>query len=572
MGHRLPLIAQLREACPGDWVQDLIAGTVTAILLVPQGMAYALLAGLPPETGLYASIVPPLVYALLGTSRALAVGPVAVAALMVANALGHYAGGDEARWLTGALILAAETGLLLLLLGALRMGALVSFISHPVLSGFTSGAALLIITSQLRHLTGIDLARGDAFDTVHAAVAHIGEIHWPTAAFAATAIVLLLLARGPLVRALSALGVDQQRALTVSRTAPLAVVAMATAAAAALHASGVQGLSIVGAIPAGLPRPDLAFLSAPGWIELAPSAALIALVGYVESVSVAKVLAARRRQKIDANRELVALGAGNLAASVAGAMPVAGGFSRSMVNFDAGARTQLAGIVTAVLVGLVALLFTGWFHYLPQAVLAAIIVVAVARLIDLDGARRIWRYDRADGLALAATFVAVLTLGIEIGLVIGIGLSLALYLWCTSQPHMAVVGRVPGTEHFRNIKRHTVETDPRVLAIRIDENLYFANAGQVEDYIARHLASAPQARYLLLVMAAVNYIDASGLEMLEHLEEDLTHAGVTLHLSEVKGPVQDRLKQTHLYARIADRIHLTTDRAVRSLTQETEPT
>lgn len=567
-GYRLPLIAQLREAGPGDWVQDLIAGTVTAILLVPQGMAYALLAGLPPQTGLYASIVPPLVYALLGTSRALAVGPVAVAALMVANALGHYAGGDEARWLTGALILAAETGLLLLLLGTLRMGALVSFISHPVLSGFTSGAALLIITSQFRHLTGIDLERGDALETMQAAAAHIGEIHWPTAAFAGTAIVLLLLARGPLVHALSALGIDRQRALIASRTAPLAVVAMATAAAALLHAEGVQGLSVVGAIPAGLPRPDVAFLSAPGWIDLAPSAALIALVGYVESVSVAKVLAARRRQKIDANRELVALGAGNLAASVAGAMPVAGGFSRSMVNFDAGARTQLASIVTAVLVGLVALLFTGWFHYLPQAVLAAIIVVAVAQLIDVDGARRIWRYDRADGLALAATFVAVLTLGIETGLVIGIGLSLALYLWCTSQPHMAVVGRVPGTEHFRNVKRHAVETDPRVLAIRIDENLYFANAGQVEDYIARHLAAAPEARYLLLVMTAVNYIDASGLEMLEHLEEDLNQAGVTLHLSEVKGPVQDRLKQTSLYVRIADRIHLTTDRAVRSLTRE----
>lgn len=564
----VPLLGHLRALDRGAWSDDLVAGTITAILLVPQGMAYALLAGLPPEVGLYASIVPPLVYALFGTSRTLSVGPVAVAALMVAHALGQYAGGDQQLWLTGAVILAAETGLILLLLGLFRLGALVSFISHPVLSGFTSGAAALIIISQIGHLAGVGLAPGDALATLRTFFTRLDDIHGPTLAFGVTAIILLLAARGPLAGALQRGGVSPRTAALASRTTPLAVVVLTTLAAAALDADSVHGLSVVGAIPAGLPTPSLDFLAAPGWGALLPSAVLIALVGYVENMSIAKVLAARRRQKVAANRELAALGVSNLSAAVIGAMPVAGSFSRSVVNFDAGARTQLAGIVTAVLVALVALFFTGWFHYLPNAVLAAIIVVAVAQLLDARGAYRIWTYDRADGAALTATFLAVLALGIELGLVIGIGLSLALYLWRTSQPHIAVVGRVPGTEHFRNVERHAVETDPGVLAVRIDENIYFADAAQVEDFITRHLAEAPRTRHLLLVMTAVSYIDTSGLEMLEHLEEDLAHAGVTLHLAEVKGPVQDRLRHTLFGTRVADRIYLTTDQAFNTITQE----
>lgn len=564
----VPLLGHLREANRGAWTDDLVAGTITAVLLVPQGMAYALLAGLPPEVGLYASIVPPLVYAFSGTSRALAVGPVAVSALMVANALAEYGGGDQQQWLTGAVILAAETGLFLLLLGAFRLGALVSFISHPVLSGFTSGAAILIVTSQLGPLAGINLGHGDALSTLQGFSVRLDDIHGPTLAFGLTGIALLLAGRTPLVRLLRSNGLSEKTASTVSRTAPLAVVILSTLAAWVLDADRAHDLSVVGAVPAGLPAPSLGFLAAPGWGTLLPSAVLIALVGYVESVSVAKVLAARRRQKIEANRELTALGASNFAAAVAGAMPVAGGFSRSVVNFDAGARTQLAGIVTAILVALVALFFTGWFHHLPKATLAAIIVVAVVQLVDTGAVRRIWAYDRADGAALTATFAAVLVLGIELGLMVGIGLSLALYLWRTSQPHIAVVGRVPGTEHFRNIERHTVETDPRVLAVRIDENIYFADAAQVEDFIIRHVAEAPRTRHLLLVMTAVSYIDTSGLEMLEHLEEDLAHAGVILHLAEVKGPVQDRLRHTRFGARVADRIYLTTDQAFDTLTKE----
>ena len=561
-----PLFAHLRAPDRGAFRDDLLAGVITAILLIPQGMAYALLAGLPPEMGLYASIVPPFVYAFFGTSRALAVGPVAVAALMVASALSAYAEGDQAKYLTGALILAAETGLILLALGVFRLGALVSFISHPVLSGFTAGAAVLIITSQLKHLTGIDVPRGEGFETTHAIAMRLGEFNTETLTFGMATVVLLLLARRPLRRLLTGLGLSSRAAAITSRTAPLLIVIVATAIAAVVRADTTAGVAIVGAIPAGLPTPTLVFLTASGWIDLLPSAVLIALVGYVESVSVAKVLAARRRQRIDANQELTALGFTNVAAAVAGAMPVAGGFSRSVVNFDAGARTQLAAIITAALVAIVALFCTAWFYYLPNAVLAAIIVVAVAQLIDVRGARRVWAYDKADGVALVVTALAVLALGIEAGLLIGIGLSLALYLWRTSQPHMAVMGRVPGTEHFRNVCRHVVETDPRLLIVRIDENLYFANAEAVEAYLMEHVEASDTIEHLLLVLSAVSYIDSSALEVLEHLADDLQAAGITLHLAEVKGPVMDRLKQSALHQSLTpDRVHLTTFGAVEAL-------
>lgn len=561
------LLKQLRAEGSASRSEDLLAGIITAILLVPQGMAYAMLAGLPPEMGLYASIVPPAVYALFGSSRALAVGPVAVAALMVANALTqHYSGEDQSAVFAGAMILAAETGLILVLLGVLRLGALVSFISHPVLSGFTTGAAILIITSQLKHLSGIGLERGDALTTVAAFLQRLDESHTPTLLFGIGAIVLLMLARKPLTTLLTSVGLSQRVATITGRTAPLVIVIGATVIAALTKADS-YGLSVVGDIPAGLPVPSLGFFNAEGWAALLPSAVLIALVGYVESVSVAKVLAARRRQKINANQELTALGFSNIAAAIAGAMPVAGGFSRSVVNFEAGARTQLAAIVTAFLVAIVALFFTGWFYFLPDAILAGIIVVAVTQLIDIAGARAIWRYDRADGAALITTAIAVLILGIESGLVIGIVLSLALYLWRTSQPHMAVLGQVPGTGHFRNVNRHIVDTLPRALIVRVDENLYFANAGAVEDYLMRHINARPEINAVVLLMSAVSYIDASALEMLEHLEQDLRASGITMHLAEVKGPVMDRLRRTSFGQELAaDRIHLSAKSAWDALT------
>lgn len=542
---RLPLAASLVGYDRGAFVDDLIAGTITALLLVPQALAYALLAGLPAQVGLYASMLPPVVYALLGSSRTLAVGPVAVAAVMVAAVLGPYAGGDPARYLTGAMILAAEVGLLLALLGALRLGALTSFISHPVLIGFTAAAALVIIASQLGPLTGIALA-GHGF-LAHAAslLDGLGRLHTPTLLLSLATITLLLLARGPLVRGLMRLGCPARQAHILSRLGPLAVM-MTALAAMAFAGPQHAGIAVLGIVPTGLPRPTLAFLDAAGWRALAPSAVLIALVGYVESVSVAKTLAARRRERIDPDQELLALGGANLASALTGTMPVAGGFSRSVVNFDAGARTQLAAIVTAVLVALIALLAGEALALLPRAALAAVIVVSVAQLIDPARMREIWRFDRADGSAMLATFAGVLLLGIEQGLLLGVGVALALYLRRTSRPHIAIVGRIPGTEHFRNVDRERVQTQPGCVAIRIDENLYFGNVGPVQDFILDAIADAPDCRDLVLIMSAVNHVDSSGLELLEQLREDLAGAGVSLHLAEVKGPVMDRLRHSTL--------------------------
>lgn len=537
----IPLFEHIRSAGKGALSDDLIAGAITAILLIPQGMAYALLAGLPAELGLYASIVPPAIYAVFGTSRSLAVGPVAVAALMVAAALSQYAADDPQRWLSGAMILAFEVGALLFLMGVFRLGVLVNFISHPVLSGFTTGAALLIVLSQIPILLGLSLSRGSAHDTLLALWQNIGALHLVTVVFSLVAVVALLLARTPLARALQAVGLSARAALLLTRMAPLAIVALSTAIAATWEGAD-QGLKIVGAIPAGLPLPDLGFFAAEGWAELAGPAVLIALVGYVESISVAKALAARRRQKIDPDQELRALGLANFGAAFAGTMPVAGGFSRSVVNFDAGAQTQRAALVTSALVALVAVFFTHWFFHLPKAVLAAIIVVAVWQLVDFRSIVRHLRYDRADGASQVATLFGVLIFGIEPGLVMGIGLSLVLYLWRTSQPHIAVIGRVPGTEHFRNVQRHEVQTLNSAVFIRPDENLYFANVAVVQKFIADQVAERSEVSDVVLVMSAVSYIDASGLEMLEHLTQDFSRAGIRLHLAEVKGPVMDRLK------------------------------
>ncbi|MFZ2209557.1 MAG: sulfate permease [Porticoccaceae bacterium] len=563
----LPLCADLRTLDRHGLIQDLLAGTITAILLIPQALAYALLAGLPPEVGLYASIVPPLVYALLGTSRTLAVGPVAVAAVMVAAALTPYAGGDPDKYLTGAMILSALTGAILLALGLLRLGWLTAFISHPVLSGFTTGAAIFIIGTQLAALSGIAVARDADFFGVLATVARqMGNINTITAGFGLTAMALLLFARQPLVRLLTARGVNPQTAAILGRTAPLLVVAAAILAAVLLDVHDRWGVAVVGAVPVGLPELRLDFLAQPGWLALLPSAALIALIAYVESISVAKALAFRRRERIDPDQELRALGVTNIVAACAGAMPVAGGFARSMVNFDAGARTQVAAIITACWVALAALLFTGLLTDLPKAVLAAIIVVAVWQLIDFAGLRHTWRYDRGDGAAQGATLIGVLIFGIELGLLIGVGLALVLFLYRTSRPHIAVVGRIAGTEHFRNIHRHVVETWPGLLLVRVDENLYFANVPKVESELQNLVVDREDLHDLVLIFSGVAYIDASALEMLENFELGLATAGIRLHLAEVKGPVLDRLRNSPLLTRLgAERMHLSTEQAVAAL-------
>lgn len=562
----MPLLGDLLKLRGRNLPQDALAGTITAILLIPQALAYALLAGLPPQVGLYASVVPPIVYALFGSSRTLAVGPVAVAAVMVSSALSTYAGDDPGRYLTGALVLSAGSGAILLVLAALRLGWLTNFISHPVLSGFTTGAAIYIIGTQLAPLTGIAVPRDAQFLEI---LTHLaprgGQLNPTTALLGIATIGALIVARAPLVTFLQRVGVRRETAGVAARTAPLVLVILATSLSGALQLGDRAGVAVVGVIPAGLPGFDFRFLQEPGWLALLPAALMIALISYVESISVAKALAFRRREKIDPDRELLALGLTNVAGACVGAMPVAGGFARSTVNFEAGARTQAAAIVTATWVALGAFLFTGLLSNLPKAVLAAIIVVAVFQLIDFSSLRRSWSYDRGDGVAQASTIAGVLLIGVEGGLLVGVALGAALFLYRTSRPHIAVVGRVAGTEHYRNIYRHVVETWPHLLLMRVDEHLYFANCPRIETELMNLVVEHHGLQHVVLILSGVGYVDTSGLEMLETFEESLREKGIRLHLAEVKGPVMDRLDGTLFHRQLEGRIHLSTEAAVTAL-------
>ncbi|MQY42574.1 sulfate permease [Epibacterium sp. SM1969] len=539
----LPLLEWLPSYDRQAFTSDGLAGLIVAIMLVPQGMAYALLAGLPAEVGLYASIVPLVFYGLLGSSRALAVGPVAIVSLMVASTLGEVVESGTSGYLAGAVMLAFLSGAILLGMGLARVGFLVNFLSHPVISGFSSAAALIIGFSQLKHLLGFNIPRSHLItETIAHAISDINQLNLVTFGIALGSLVILLLFKSRVSPMLQRLGAPKGLADALGKSGPLVAVGTTTVLVWIMGLNVSNGVKIVADIPSGLPA-----LALPVWDlelirELLPAATLISVVGFLESVSVAKSLASKRRQKIDANQELIALGAANLGAAFTGGYPVTGGFSRSLVNFTAGAVTPFASIITAGLIAVTVVFFTPMLYFLPKATLAAIIVVAVANLIDIRTLREAWAYNKADAVSLIATFFAVLSLGIELGIIAGAGLSIALYLWRTSRPHMAVVGRVGTSEHFRNIRRHEVKTDPHVLAIRVDESLYFANTAYLEDEILACVADCDQVEHLVLIMSAVNFIDASALESLETLCERLHDAGVTTHLAEVKGPVMDRLE------------------------------
>lgn len=565
----VPLLRWLRGYRRTDAVADLVAGTVTAILLVPQAMAYAVVAGLPPEVGLYASVLPSLAYALLGTSPYIGVGPVAVNAIMVASALAAAGHGDPSTNVVHALQLAAISAVTLLGLGALRAGAFMNFLSRPVLDGFTSGAALLIVLTQIPPLLGVPAHSGPLLHEVLAALArNLAQLNAPTAAVGIASLALLMLGGGPLRAGLSRLPLRPLAADVLGRLTPLVVIALA-ALVAAMGDLATHGVAVVGLIPSGLPAPSLAFLGNSDWLELLVPGVLIALISYVSSVSIAQGLASRRRERIDTDQELLALGAANAAAAVGGALPVAASFSRSALNFSTGARTPFAGVVTALLVAAATLTLSGAFQALPKAALAALIVVAVAPLVDLAGFRRTLAYSRGDGLCFAATFVGVLFLGVERGLLLGALLALAVYVWRSGRPHMAIVGRVPGTEHFRNVRRYEVTTWPTLLLLRVDESIYFANASRVEQFVLEALATHPRATDLVLVGSGINHIDSSGLAMLETLLPGLREAGVRVHLAEFKGPVLDRLQRSRLLDLLPPgRVFLSTNEAATVLTAD----
>lgn len=535
---------------------DLVAAVIVTIMLIPQSLAYAMLAGLPPEVGLYASIAPLVLYAVFGTSRALAVGPVAVVSLMTAAAVGQVAAQGTPEYWAAAIALALMSGLMLTAMGLLRLGSLANFLSHPVISGFITASGIIIAASQLKHILGVKAGGHNLVEVLASLGGALGDVNPYTVVIGVSVAAFLFWTRKNLKPLLIARGLRPRLADVVAKAGPVMAVAASTLAVWGFGLEA-RGVAIVGAIPSGLPPLTMPSLDPALWSSLAVSALLISVVGFVESVSVAQTLAAKRRQRIAPDQELVGLGAANIGAAFTGGFPVTGGFARSVVNFDAGAETPAAGAFTAVGILLAALLLTPLLHFLPVATLAATIIVAVLSLVDLGSLRRLWAYSRADFAAQLATIALTLALGVEAGILAGVGLSIFLHLQRTARPHVAVLGLVPGSEHFRNVRRHTVTTAPHMLMIRIDESLYFPNARFLEDYVADAVAADPALREVVLMCSAVNEIDASALESLEAIDQRLKASGLRLHLSEVKGPVMDRLKRSAFLDHLSGDVFLT---------------
>ncbi|ADM08756.1 sulfate permease [Parvularcula bermudensis HTCC2503] len=561
----LPILSWIGGYRGDTFAKDALAAVIVTIMLIPQSLAYALLAGLPPQVGLYASILPLVAYAVFGTSRSLAVGPVAVVSLLTATAVGQVAEQGTAGYLAAAILLALLSGAFLTAMGLFRLGFVANFLSHPVISGFITASGLIIAASQVKHILGVEAHGETLFRLVSALFHQLADTNIPTLMIGVMAIAFLFWVRRGLAPCLKKVGMKATTASMLAKAGPVLAIVV-TIALTAIFRLDQQGVAIVGDIegslpPVAVPSVDLNLLR-----SLVGPAILISIIGFVESISVAQTLAAKRRQRIDPDQELIALGAANIASGLSSGYPVTGGFARSAVNFDAGAETPAAGAYTALGISLAALYLTPLLTFLPKATLAATIIVAVLSLVDIRAVGETMRYSKADGASMLATIIFTLGFGIETGVVAGVLLSLSLYLLKTSRPHMAIVGLVPGTEHFRNVDRHDVVTDDKVITLRVDESLYFANARGLEDIVYDLVADNPTLEHFVLMCPAVNSIDASALESLEAMNARLKDSGVTFHLSEVKGPVMDRLKRSHLLADLTGEVFLSQFAALSTLT------
>lgn len=564
LSRYLPILTWGRAYNRETLVNDLVAALIVTIMLIPQSLAYALLAGLPPEMGIYASIAPIVLYALFGASRALAVGPVAVVSLMTAASIGQIAEAGTAGYVVAAITLAGLSGAILLAMGLFRLGFIANFLSHPVIAGFVTASGILIAAGQLGNLTGIRLHGDTLPELAESLLAGWREANAVTAALGLGAVVFLFWARKGLKPALRRVGLGARAADLFAKAGPIAAIAVTTALVWRLDLAA-QGVASVGAVPQSLPPLTIPSLDPTLLGQLLVPALMISLIGFVESVSIAQTLAARRRQRIDPDQELVGLGMANLGAAFTGGFPVTGGFARSVVNFDAGAETPAAGAFTALGLAFAALVLTPLLYFLPKAALAATIIVAVLGLVDFSILRRAWTYSRADFVAVATTLVLTLFAGVEAGVLAGVLLSAALFLYKTTRPHVAEVGLVEGSEHFRNIHRHKVTTDPTILTLRFDQSLYFANIRHLEDLVLARVPADRAIREVVLMCSAVNEIDLSALEGLEALNHRLADMGLRLHLSEVKGPVMDRLRRTGFLSRLSGQVFLSQFEAFRSL-------
>ncbi|HSO86836.1 MAG TPA: sulfate permease [Draconibacterium sp.] len=563
----LPIMEWGKDYTSKIAVNDLVVAVIVTIMLIPQSLAYAQLAGLPPEVGLYASMAPLVIYAIFGTSRTLSVGPIATSSLMTLAAVTPIVAVGTPEYLGAVIALATITGLVLIVLGLLKLGFIANFMSFPVMAGLGTAVGLQIATSQLSPILGVSLEGESFLQMMISLLKNFSQISVITAAIGISCVIFLLLVKQYLATLLIGAGMNKKLAGILAKMGPVIAIIITIVVVSGLGLDK-QGVKIVGEVPKGLPTPVLPSFDLKLWSQLVTPAILIAILTYVGSLTVAQTLAAKKRQQINPDQEFFALGAANIGAAISGGLPVAGGFSRSIVNFDAGAETPAAGVYTAVGIALVALFLTPLLFFLPNAALGATIFVAVLSMVNFKAVVKTFGYSKADGIAMALTIIIILTLGIIYGLIAGIGTSLAMYLYRTSKPHVAILGQVAGTQSFKNIERHEVVTSDRVVSMRIDESIYFPNAKFLESKINEIVASHHGLQHFVLNCSSVNSIDASGLESLKAINGRLKDAGISFHLAEIKGPIMDGLNKTKFPQEMKDRIHVTQYDAVYSIDPE----
>ena len=566
LSRYLPILSWGKTYNQLSLTNDLVAAVIVTIMLIPQSLAYAMLAGLPPQMGLYASILPITLYAIFGTSRALAVGPVAVVSLLTAASISRIAAPGSEEYIFAAITLAFLSGVFLLAMGIFRLGFMANFLSHPVIAGFITASGIIIAASQLKNIFGIEAHGHNLVQILSSMSGYLGEINWITATIGILTAAFLFWVRKGLLPLLRGLGLPKRTAEIIAKTGPVAAIVATTLLVWAFDLKSA-GVKIVGAVPQGLPPLTVPGFSLELWTSLLSSAVLISVIGFVESISVAQTLAAKKRQCIDPDQELIGLGAANIGAAFTSGFPVTGGFSRSVVNYDAGADTPAAGAYTAVGLMFASLFLTPLIFFLPKATLAATIIVAVLSLVDFSILGKAWRYSKADFIAVAATMFITLVVGVEVGVITGVLVSILVHLYKSSRPHIATVGQVPNSEHFRNVLRHDVITHPNILTVRVDESLYFANARFLEDHLFERVARRTELRDVILMCSAINAIDMSALESLEAINERLCDMGVSFHLSEIKGPVMDQLVDTDFLKHLTGEIFLSQKIAVDRLSQ-----
>lgn len=551
-----PASKWLSEYRLSSFKSDLIAALIVLAMLVPQGMAYAMLAGLPPIMGIYASILPMIIYAFTGSSTTLSIGPVAIISMMVFAALNPLFPAGSAAYIEAACLLALLVGIISMLLGLLRFGFLIQLISHPVIQSFIIASALLIALGQFRFLLDIPLQTGNIPELLMSLSQNYRQITWSGIGFGLICVLVLVLLPKLI------------RSDFLNKLLPLVLVLFSIVLLSVWQDNNLA-IKTVGIIPTGLPS-----LHFPNWNlglvqQLLPSAFMIAMISFVESLAIAQATALQKRDALDSNQELIALGLANIAAGLNAGFAVSGSLSRTVVNADAGAKTPISGVLSSLFMIAVSLYFTGFFQNLPLAVLAATIFVSIWKLVTLAPFIETWKYSKADGLAMWTTFFGVTCIDISTGLMIGIILTFVLLLWKISRPHIAVIGLVEGTQHFRNVSRYDVITTPTVVAFRVDENLSFLNAHVLKGHVITEVSQNDQLQHVVINCSSISNIDLSALEMLEDLNWELSQLNIQLHLSEVKSFVMDRLSRSALIRQLSGQIFLSHYQAIQTLSPET---